>query len=575
MKTLPRIALGSVAALLVLAISLVLYVLFGDLSVHKDRILAAVSDATGFYIGSEGPFDLDVGREISLSVDNVTIGNPAWPDEHALGTLETFRVVVDTWSVLSGPIEIDSLGISGAHINLKSSTDGGANWIPETGPEEEIDEAAPGPDPLPHQLILDDIRVSFEEDGYTLIISETSKLHMSRLGPTHFNFDLDNKIGETSLAAKGSLHFADDFSDVTSLRLDFDEAAFGQTGSSDISASFSGFMAAELSGEVPSIEADIDMSELRIQSSDEFEAPAEAEEADEGELLFDAAPLAYSWLDSVELDADLTVANATVNRDTLSDVHIAVTVVDGALKIAPFDFSMHEGSFSSSLELAPADGAYALALAADARELRITHLADENQARETVPPLNATLNLTGTGTSMNAIMASSNGSLSGRQGSGQLNFQAANALFSDVLTSILQTLNPMAEEKVYADVECSVFDIDITDGVATIEQLALQSDRVTIVGSGSIKFETEALDLAINTKSREGLGISVGGVANSFVKVGGTLKSPVLGVNALGGIATTGAAISTGGLSVLAKSLWDRVSSEIDLCAQPDSAAED
>ena len=574
MKTLPRIALGSVAALLVLAVGLVLYVLFGDLSVHKDRILAAASDATGFYIGSEGPFELEVGREISLSVDNVTIGNPAWPDEHALATLETFRVVVDTWSVLSGPLEIDSLGIGGAHVNLKSSLDGTANWIPETSSEEEPDEDTSGPPPVLHQLVLDDIRIGFEEDGDMLVFSETSKLHMNRLGPTHFDFDLDKKIGETSLATKGSLQFADDFSDVTSLRLDLDEAAFGQTGSSNISASFSGFIAAELSGDVPSIEADIDVSELRVQSNDEFEAPAEAEE-DEGELLFDTAPLAYSWLDSVELDADLTVASAAINRDTLSNVHIAATVVDGALKIAPFDFTMHEGSFSSSLELGPADGAYALALAADAKALRITHLADENQARETVPPLDATLTLTGTGTSMNAIMASSNGSLSGRQGSGQLNFQAANALFSDVLTSILQTLNPMAEEKVYTDVECSVIDIDITDGVANIEQLALQSDRVTIVGSGSIKFETEALDLAINTKSREGLGISVGGVANSFVKVGGTLKSPALGVDALGGVATTGAAISTGGLSVLAKSLWDRVSSEVDLCAQPDSAADD
>jgi len=563
-----------VATLLVLAVGLVLYVLFGDLSVHKDRILAAASDTTGFYIGSEGPFELEVGREISLSVDNVTIGNPAWPDEHALATLETFRVVVDTWSVLSGPLEIDSLGIGGAHVNLKSSLDGTANWIPETSSEEEPDEDTSGPPPVLHQLVLDDIRIGFEEDGDMLVFSETSKLHMNRLGPTHFDFDLDKKIGETSLATKGSLQFADDFSDVTSLRLDLDEAAFGQTGSSNISASFSGFIAAELSGDVPSIEADIDVSELRVQSNDEFEAPAEAEE-DEGELLFDTAPLAYSWLDSVELDADLTVASAAINRDTLSNVHIAATVVDGTLKIAPFDFTMHEGSFSSSLELGPADGAYALALAADAKALRITHLADENQARETVPPLDATLTLTGTGTSMNAIMASSNGSLTGRQGSGQLNFQAANALFSDVLTSILQTLNPMAEEKAYSDVECSVFDIDITDGVANIEQLALQSDRVTIVGSGNIKFESEALDLAINTKSREGLGISVGGVANSFVKVGGTLKSPALGVDAVGSVATTGAAITTGGLSVLAKSLWDRVSSEVDLCAQPDSAAQD
>jgi len=575
MKKLLRIVLGAVAAVLLVVVGLLMYVLFGDLSVHKDRVLAAASEATGFYIGSEGPFDLDIGREISLSLENAIIGNPAWPDEHALASVGSLRIVVDTWSLVSGPIEVDLLGIADTKINLKSSSDRGANWIPKKAALEDTGEVAAGPDPVVHRLELDNFRVSFEHDGDMLAYSETAKLYMDRYGATHFGFDLANKFGERSLAAKGSMQFADNFGDVTSLRFDFDEAVFHQTGSTRVSASFSGFVAADTSGDVPSIQTDLDMSDLRAQTNDDSEKPAEEAEEDKAELLFNKTPLAYSWLDSVELDADLAIANATINGDILNNLQVAVTIVEGALTVAPFNFNMHEGSFSSSLELAPADDTYALALKADARTLRISHLADENQARETVPPLDATLELTGTGASLNAIMASSNGSLTGRQGSGQLNFQGANALFSDVFSSILQTLNPMAEERTYAEVECSVIDIDITDGVANIEQLALQSDRVTIVGSGNIRFEDETLDLAINTKSREGLGISVGGVANSFVKVGGTLMSPALGVDAVGSVATTGAAITTGGLSVLATSLWDRVSSEVDLCAQPDPADED
>ena len=75
--------------------------------------------------------------------------------------------------------------------------------------------------------------------------------------------------------------------------------------------------------------------------------------------------------------------------------------------------------------------------------------------------------------------------------------------------------------------------------------------------------------LVLGTKTREGLGLSVGDVANSFVKIGGTLKNPALGVDATGSVTTTGAAIATGGLSLLAKGLWDRVTAELDICSEP------
>ncbi len=572
MKTLPKIALGSVAALLVLVIGLLLYVLFGDLSVHKDRLLNAASDATGFYIASTGPFDLDVGREITLSAENVTIGNPAWPDEHALATASALHVVVDTWSILSGPIEIDSLAISGAHVNLKSSKDGIANWIPAPDPETEDDSGSPGPEPLIHKIALDDVRISHEKAGEMLFFSETSTLRMSRIGHNQFDYELDEKLDEASLSANGSLQFAASIGDVSSARIEFDEATFSQSGATEISASFSGFAAADLSTERPTIEVDIGVSQLDVGSNDE-EQPAASDDESKGDLLFDTAPLAYSWLDTLDLVADITIANANLNGNALSELHVATRIEDAALTVAPVEFVLGEGKFMGSLNLTPANDAYALELQADVDNLRLAQLADDNQDPATVPPLNATLSLRGNGASLHDIMASSNGKLSGRQDSGHLNLQAMGALFSDFLTSIVRALNPMAEERTYTNLECGIFEIDITDGVANIEKFALQSDRLTIVSSGSVNFETEALDLMLSTKSREGLGVSIGDVANSFIKLGGTLKEPSLGLDAAGTVTTTGAAIATGGLSLLAKGLWDRVSSEVDICAQEEDTS--
>ena len=89
------------------------------------------------------------------------------------------------------------------------------------------------------------------------------------------------------------------------------------------------------------------------------------------------------------------------------------------------------------------------------------------------------------------------------------------------------------------------------------------------MSSGEVELETEQLDVAMQVRPREGLGISVGAVANSFFKLGGTLKNPSIDIDAASGITTTGAAVATGGLSLLAKGLWDRVSSEASLCESP------
>jgi len=567
MKNLMKTLLGAVAVLLVLAIGLVLYVSLGDLSVHKDRILNAASDATGFYIAAAGPFDLEVGREITLSAQDITIGNPAWSDEHPLATTGNLRVIVDTWSALSGPIEIDSLFISDAHVNLKSGEDGSANWLPARTSNEEDEPAAAGPDPVIHEIVLNDVRISHEVNGDMLFVSETSALLLTRTGLNEFDFDLDEKLDETSLKTSGTLRFADSLADVSNVSIEVNEAALSVSGATKVSASFSGTAQADVAGKKPVLVVNVELSELIVASGEDKSSAASNDEV-EATLLFDTTPLSYSWLDSLDMDADIRVVSANLKGNALSDLRVVASIRDAALSLAPVEFMLGDGRFLGSLDLAPADAEYTLELSAEVDNLRLAQLADEGQDLATVPPLNAALNLTGTGASLHDIMATSNGKLSGRQESGQLNLQAMGALFSDFLTSIVRTLNPLAEERTYANVECGIFDVNIVDGVANIEEMALQSDRLTIVSSGSIDFESEALDLTLNTKSREGLGVSVGDVANSFIKLGGTLKEPSLGVDAVGSVTTTGAAVATGGLSLLAKGLWDRVSSEVDICKQ-------
>jgi len=77
------------------------------------------------------------------------------------------------------------------------------------------------------------------------------------------------------------------------------------------------------------------------------------------------------------------------------------------------------------------------------------------------------------------------------------------------------------------------------------------------------------LDIGVNPKPREGIGLNLAGFAD-FVRVGGTLSEPTPTTDATG-LATAGAkigaAVVTGGLSLVAEGLLDRSAGDVDVCA--------
>ena len=133
---------------------------------------------------------------------------------------------------------------------------------------------------------------------------------------------------------------------------------------------------------------------------------------------------------------------------------------------------------------------------------------------------------------------------------------------------LLRVLNPLSSEDSDRRFDCGIYNIDVIDGVATLENFAFQTKRMTTVASGTIAFQDERINIGVRAKPREGLGISLGGVANALIRIGGTLKSPRLIFDSKSAATTTGAAVATGGLSLLGRSLLDRLSGAADICEQ-------
>jgi hypothetical protein len=88
-----------------------------------------------------------------------------------------------------------------------------------------------------------------------------------------------------------------------------------------------------------------------------------------------------------------------------------------------------------------------------------------------------------------------------------------------------------------------------------------------IVGGGDIDFNTEQLNIEFNTKPRAGVGISASSIVSPFVKLKGTFASPSIALDKKGALLSGGAAVATGGLSLLVQSIAGRATAEGDQCA--------
>jgi uncharacterized protein involved in outer membrane biogenesis len=341
-------------------------------------------------------------------------------------------------------------------------------------------------------------------------------------------------------------------------------------------STLAGTMSAELSGDKPIIQAGLlstllDLRHAQQQLSEarkvEAEVASEASEAATGtRKVFSDEPLKLDWLDAADVDFDLKADKILMTSGEVSDFQLVLELRDGNLTIDPISFTQQRGIMSASLQLLPRDDRYDLTMSVDIDDVRPPFLAAEGQDPMTIPPVDIEFSLHGQGNSVAEIMGSSDGYLFMFQEKGQVAVLGLDFMFTDLVSGIVRTINPLVRRSTYTELDCIIFNIDIGSGVATIKNVAVQTDRLTVVGSGNINLATEKLSLSVRTKPREGIGVSVGGVVNSFLRVAGTIGKPSIEIDPASSVTTTGAAVATGGLSLLATGLWNRLSAEADMC---------
>ncbi len=319
----------------------------------------------------------------------------------------------------------------------------------------------------------------------------------------------------------------------------------------------------------------VDIRELLVPNPEDQPAESTTSKrgADDGRIISDK-PFDLATLGRMDCTLRWSVAELFMPTSTFRDLRVAATLENGSLGIDPVTATgAHGGSLNGSLTLRPTSRGHSFGARVNLADGRFDMSAIDDEP-EQWPSINIDLTLTGLGNSPREVASTANGRLVLVVGEGVMDNNVVEALAADVVVRLLETLNPFRKQAPSTMLRCAVIIADVTDGAVVFDPMAIQTDKVTILGDGKVDLSTEKIDFDWVTKPRQGIGVSASLITNPYIKVGGTLSKPSVAMKPLEATASTGLAVVTGGLSLLAKGLLDRVTAEQDVCRQAINQAE-
>ena len=278
--------------------------------------------------------------------------------------------------------------------------------------------------------------------------------------------------------------------------------------------------------------------------------------------------LNLAWLSKADADVVVRIDDIVLAINRLHDVAVNLRLAEGRLEIERMTATgLDQGSVSGNLVLEPAGNRYRLGTRLEIRRVRLdlpgTSINPADQ-----PPVDINIDLEARGANPHELASSSNGSVQVVIGKGVMDNRALDLVTADILLTLLKSFNPFAKEDAATELQCAVVQAIFENGVARLEPMAFQSDRMTMLGKGKIDLGTEKIDLEWVTKPRKGTGISASMITNPYIKLGGTLSNPTVQLKGMEAVASTGVAVATFGVSLVAKGMYDRVTAEKKVCQQ-------
>ena len=293
------------------------------------------------------------------------------------------------------------------------------------------------------------------------------------------------------------------------------------------------------------------------------------------DLVFTDEAIDWTWLDALTLNFNWQVKKIDVDGMQVDNFVLPLVMKAGALELKELEGFLGDGSFEVSSNVIKKEDGASIELMLDASDIALEDLnvLPSDELKEAVT--NAAIRLTTQGQSLRALAETLNGNVNIAVGDGIISNSSFELIGSDLILGLLQKLNPFAKENKTTELECAIVNMDIENGKVTIDKsVAVRTTKLTIVADGDVDLNSEKIKLSLTPKARHGVGVDVSSLVK-FVALGGKLAKPAPRVSAAGLLESAlvvGAAVSTGGASLVATNLIEKTVVNTDVCMRASKA---
>ena len=280
----------------------------------------------------------------------------------------------------------------------------------------------------------------------------------------------------------------------------------------------------------------------------------------ESNSFFSTEPWSVTLLDAVVADIKLDAAQVQTRRGVARNVALRANVANRRLDL---DIVSSEAN----------GGPLGLSLVYDAAEIpprvQLTAWLDNVRPKDDpdMAPMTVFLDLAGVGDNEAALAGSMVGQmyLAAGRGSGDYAILGAGLFTGDLVQNVFRKLLPKANEAPH--LSCAVGYGEVVDGkFQTPAALVIRTREANILVRVQADLAEETLSAQFDSRSISGTGISVGNVFSDTVRLEGSLLAPKIVPDKKRLLWRYGAAVATGGMTLVGESLYKRLMADTDPC---------
>ena len=317
----------------------------------------------------------------------------------------------------------------------------------------------------------------------------------------------------------------------------------------------------------PVIDANLNARNLDLSPFD----PPPRKTAPKAARLLSATPFDLAALKQLDVRFTLAAERLLSRGLAFDKLSLQGKLHDGTLSLESYSAGLGGGSIAGNLVLHGAGGSAHFDGQTRVRKLPLSPWFDGSKGLSAPAGVaDLDIKLSGQGKSLAALMGTANGRILLDARNLEMSGKGAGLASADLVLSALALLNPLSQQRERTHIECAVVNFPLVAGrMQNNTGIGISTDQLRILGGGSIDLKTERVDIGVDPKPRAGVGLNVAGIAD-FVRIGGTLAAPTPVTDARGAASAgvkVGAAIASGGLSLLAEGLLDRNAADVDVCA--------